>query len=279
MFGEKADYYQSIHAIRILSEAMWCLYWEAFETLISYRDTMQWKDTIDTVLKMLLENNTAVTGQLDRIQSSSSQLTALPDLMLEYQKSLHDCQTAIFWLNFLEMSDILHRALPFIHSLSGRDTTSYPYFIGKKIRLNRSKATDIPALEAFGDPDEGQPCITPEVISQARALLIAVFTNKNDDFMGAELGKVRVYTFLNNKSTLLKLLPPTEDAFIQHLRRAALATVLDKTAHISKPNIQPCQDYGWTMDDGNFVPVPSTQPAWLQQMTKTISCGCIKGCN
>ena len=35
MFGEKADYYQSIHAIRILSEAMWRIYWEAFETWIS----------------------------------------------------------------------------------------------------------------------------------------------------------------------------------------------------------------------------------------------------
>ena len=90
---------------------------------------------------------------------------------------------------------------------------------------------------------------------------------------------MRVYKFLNNKSTLLKLLPPTEDAFIQHLRRAALATVLDKTAHIGKPNIQPCQDCGWTMDDGKFIPVPSTQPAWPQQMTKTISCGCGKGCN
>ena len=32
MFGEKADYYQSMHAIRILSEAMWRLYWEAVET-------------------------------------------------------------------------------------------------------------------------------------------------------------------------------------------------------------------------------------------------------
>ena len=40
---------------------------------------LQWKDTIDTVLKMLLENNAAVTEQLDRIQSSSPQLTALRD--------------------------------------------------------------------------------------------------------------------------------------------------------------------------------------------------------
>ncbi|KAJ4934022.1 hypothetical protein JOQ06_006830 [Pogonophryne albipinna] len=27
MFGEKADYYQTMHALRILSEAMWRLYW------------------------------------------------------------------------------------------------------------------------------------------------------------------------------------------------------------------------------------------------------------
>ena len=39
MFGGKADYYHSIHAIRTLNEAMWRLYWEAFETWISYRDT------------------------------------------------------------------------------------------------------------------------------------------------------------------------------------------------------------------------------------------------
>ena len=31
MFGEKADYYQTMHTIRILSEAMWHMYWEAFE--------------------------------------------------------------------------------------------------------------------------------------------------------------------------------------------------------------------------------------------------------
>ena len=28
MFGDKADYYQTMHAIRILSEAMWRMYWE-----------------------------------------------------------------------------------------------------------------------------------------------------------------------------------------------------------------------------------------------------------
>ena len=31
MFGEKADYYQTMHVLRILSGAMWRLYWQAFE--------------------------------------------------------------------------------------------------------------------------------------------------------------------------------------------------------------------------------------------------------
>ena len=39
VFGEKADYYQSMHAIRILSEAVWRLYWEAFESWTAERDT------------------------------------------------------------------------------------------------------------------------------------------------------------------------------------------------------------------------------------------------
>jgi len=46
------------------------------------------------------------------------------------------------------------RTLPFIHSLSGRDMTSYPFFTGKKMWLNCSYTSDIPELERFGE--EGQ---------------------------------------------------------------------------------------------------------------------------
>lgn len=55
MFREKADYYQSMHiirilskaVIRILSKAVWRLYWQAFETWAAERDTLQWQDTIE----------------------------------------------------------------------------------------------------------------------------------------------------------------------------------------------------------------------------------------
>jgi len=77
-----------------------------------------------------------------------------------------------------------------------------------------------------------------------------------------------------NKSTLVKLLSPTEDAFIQHVKRAALATLVDKVAHGAKPEVGPVTNYGWS-----FVPVPTTQPAWPDHMSKKIACGCMKGCN
>ena len=147
------------------------------------------------------------------------------------------------------------RALPFIHSLSGRDTTSYPYFTGKKTRIKSSRQIDIPALEDFADGDQGPARITSQVVKQAKQLVVSVYANMGDMFEGADLGKLRVHTFLNNKSTLLKLLPPTESAYEQHIKRVALATAIDKSAHICKPNVEPCEDYGWTVDNGNLMPV------------------------
>uniref|UniRef100_UPI00358F0481 E3 ubiquitin-protein ligase XIAP-like n=1 Tax=Myxine glutinosa TaxID=7769 RepID=UPI00358F0481 len=81
----------------------------------------------------------------------------------------------------------LSRGLPFIHSLSGRGITSYPYFTGKKVWLNRSKTTDISALEDFADEDQGPARITADVINQAKELVVAVYTNKGDNFEGLDL--------------------------------------------------------------------------------------------
>ena len=52
---------------------------------------------------------------------------------------------------------------------------------------------------------------------------------------------------VNNKSTLLKMLPSTEEYFLQHCRHAALATIIDKAAHINKPTITPSPEFGWSL--------------------------------
>ena len=128
------------------------------------------------------------------------------------------------------------RILPFIHSLSGRDTTSFSFVIGKKTWMFFSKTIEIDALEDFA---ESKDCF---LLTEAAKKIVHCCIHKTCGHFGNNLAEIRSNKFLNNKSTLLKLLPQTEETFIQHLTRAMLATIIDKTAHIPKPII-PLLDY------------------------------------
>ena len=65
---------------------------------------------------------------------------------------------------------------------------------------------DIPAFEDFADGDQGPARITAQVVKQANELVVSVYANMGDMFEGANLGKLGVHTFLNNKATLPSLL-------------------------------------------------------------------------
>ena len=122
--------------------------------------------------------------------------------------------------------------------------------------------------------------MTPEVLNEATKLCIQVYSKKDDDF--DDLPTLRAHNFLTHKSaSLLKLLPPTEDAFTQHVKRSALATIIDKRSHIATPTIPPYTHFGWTggAEIGTpLVPKLSTSDPWPQQMSKALSCNCKKGC-
>ena len=135
-------------------------------------------------------------------------------------------------------------------------TCSYPFFTGKKAWFKTNMGLDLPALQEFGE--NSSYSLSEDVKNRARDLTIAVYASKADHSEDFDLAKLRVYKFLNNRSTLLKLLPPTENAFGLHLKRAALAAIIDKTAHIAKPDIPCFTEYGWSLSDGKAVPCPST---------------------
>lgn len=40
--------------MQILSEALWHLYWEEFESWVSDEDTMKWKSAVEDVLKIIM---------------------------------------------------------------------------------------------------------------------------------------------------------------------------------------------------------------------------------
>ncbi|XP_034027542.1 uncharacterized protein LOC117511756 [Thalassophryne amazonica] len=201
--------------------------------------------------------------------------THLKDLPEFWVRTAHDVYLPIHEMAVARGLSQCH-ALPFVHSLSGRDTTSYPYFMGKKSWIKASTTVDLAALESFGK--DATDDITPNIIKEARDLTIAVYTTRADSFEESDLAKLRTYKFLNNRSTLLKLLPPTENAFLLHLKRAALATIIDKNGHMAKPDLPQYMDFRWSMQYDSLFPVPATKPPWPQDLRKAMSCHCIKGC-
>ena len=69
--------------------------------------------------------------------------------------------------------------MPFLHSISGRDTTNYPYNTGKKAWVVESVNTDVSGLATVGEETND---VIDDVISQARQLCLGVYSGQKDDF-------------------------------------------------------------------------------------------------
>ena len=111
-----------------------------------------------------------------------------------------------------------------------------PFHGGGEDWLIASKQMRLPAIAQYGEELQ-VTAVNNEVFSEALLLLLAAYKTKNNSCTTIEV--IRAHKFLRNKSTLLKLLPPT-DAFIQHIQRDALATVIDKQSHVCEINICHC---------------------------------------
>ena len=92
------------------------------------------------------------------------------------------------------------------------------------------------------------------------------------------LAQISATKFLQNKSVMMKMLPATEGAFLQHVLRAALADLIDKQSHVARPNFSGYHEFGLIQHGNRFVPLMSLTPLWPVQMQQTLSCNCIRNC-
>ena len=111
IFGQKADYYQSMHAINVISEAMWRLFWEAFENWIAENGIIgtDWTVDVEQMLQIIVDQSKPPQEQLKLIDANQAQLGALQEQVTVFRETLQDRPTAVFWMNFFDMSDILHK--------------------------------------------------------------------------------------------------------------------------------------------------------------------------
>jgi len=156
--------------------------------------------------------------------------------------------------------------------LSGCDTVSYPFRIGKKRALKVTfECTEILGpLAEYGTHGKSLD-VSTEVVSSARNFFLALYGNK--EFSGT-LDELRCHLFMTKKGDICSL-PPTEDAFLLHLLRSLHQTTICKRASQPDPELpDPCK-FGRSKKNGCLLATRMTKPS-KPGIVQT-HCNCKKG--
>ena len=157
--------------------------------------------------------------------------------------------------------------------LSGCDTVSYLYRRGKRRAYKTAvdHLADLLPLCRYGDPEKSLD-IQEDVVTAARQYMVSLYDRNG---FGGNLDALRAHLFANIKGDM-RCLPPTEDAFQLHLRRALHQLAVCKRAHLSQPTYPAATDFGREVVNGKLVPTLMLKEAKPAEFKHTRYCRCKK---
>ncbi len=148
--------------------------------------------------------------------------------------------------------------LPACHSLTGCDTTSSLYRIGKTTAFNKLKNNikELKDLAHFGLSSSLEDSLA---IARKFALLLYGNRKKDNGQMCTNLDELR-FIIASTTDASSANLPPTEDAFEQHVKRCMYQTAIWCRSHMPNPPLWSPIGKGWIVRDGTIEPVLFTKP-------------------
>lgn len=161
-------------------------------------------------------------------------------------------------------------ALPIIHVLSGCDTTSAMFNIGKQKAYNtaiKMTGSDLIQLSSLGES------LTPELISIWTRYISSIYDTKikfidqHDDINALRL-KLSI-----SKQMSMKNLPPSNPALFQHLKRCYWQANIWYKAHIPVITELDPIEFGWKLENGTLFPIFFEGPTALELLQRYI-CNC-----
>ena len=158
-----------------------------------------------------------------------------------------------------------------MHALTGSDTTSSLYVIGKTTALYViSIVEEISAITPIFHSTE--PCV--ESLIQAGEKLLCLLYKDNT---GLSLDQLRFLIFCKKVSKSVeavepKTLPPSSAAANLHIKR-----VYHQVQAWLEHKLDPSQ-WGWIMENGHYKPRMTNLSPGPQELLEAIFCGCKTGC-
>jgi len=165
------------------------------------------------------------------------------------------------------------KALLLFHAITGCDTVSCFFGRGKKS-----------AWEAWNLYPEVTDAFTTLLLSETEiqdkiAILerfIIIMYDRTSECTNLDAARKHLFT---KKSKLLESLPPTSDAFMQHVKRAVYQARICWSQCLEKNPVQPDpSDWGWVQDGSTWSPFWASLPEISQTSRELLHCACKKGC-
>jgi len=174
----------------------------------------------------------------------------------------------------LELGEKLSNSLPVIHALSGCDSTSAFYGMGKK-RWSSVLTKHLPLLEGLSEIGE-------DPINISRRAEVAVTQTVSclyNDTLSENIDDIR-YELFSKKGSSSERLPPTSDALKEHTKRANYQSYIWKSATKQNLNLPSPVEAGWTTDENSsIVPKKMTQQPAPEAVIDFTRCSCKTDCS
>ena len=160
--------------------------------------------------------------------------------------------------------------LPAVHALTGCDSVSALFSIGKKTAMNQVRSMtpdDLRPLQSIGTDDE------QESLMASRTLVACLYDSKKKyGKYHQDLNCFRTHLAIQKNIAIAKL-PPCESSFEQHVKRANYQCRIWLNAHVACPNVGSPVDEGWVIEEGVLTPKMFDGPVAAEQLSGLI-CGC-----
>ena len=160
--------------------------------------------------------------------------------------------------------------LPAVHCLTGCDSVSAFYGIGKKSVINCLKTN---GCDMFSELENLHIMSEDAAIAEARRLVAQLYDPKHNMLdCHNDLNKLRFRLSLKNDRSLAKL-PPCEDSFRQHVRRTTYQTRIWMNADRGVLDMESPVGHGWENGNTGLVPTYYTGDT-ATDILQNLFCNC-----
>jgi hypothetical protein len=160
--------------------------------------------------------------------------------------------------------------LPAAHALTGCDSVSSFFWIGKKtvFKVLITKGARLFSDLCFLSADD-----VGQATDAARKFVSTLYDQDGKlQKYHEDLNELRM-KLATTKDKSLSQLPPCEDSFRQHVQRASWQTKVWMSSHLARPDLGSPDGHGWRKEDENLLPVFFEGPM-ASELLQDLICSC-----